>query len=174
MDYDWTPVSTRPQKLYRVYRPLQYTILSPRGLTASNTTLYLPSATHSSIFIQTLTDHRTQASRPTPYISFFASKTEAEMWAVAAEDEFHKPGYVLEVDVRHKTMEGSVMWKVEDVQRKSGKQLGLGGTRNSEWVVLYRVPGQAISRTFRSSTQIRIGKYPSLADIFYCEERELG
>jgi hypothetical protein len=159
MDHDWTPTSSRPPKLYRVYRPMQHTILSPRGLTSTAPKLYLPSATHYTLFLQSITDHRMQASHPTPYISFFSSKQEAEMWALAAEDEFLKQSYVLEVDTRAKEMKGVVMWKVQDVQDRSGNGLGLGGVRNSEWLVLFQVPGQAISRTFKSSTDIRIGKW---------------
>lgn len=55
-------------------------------------------------------------------------------------------------------MEGAKMWRVQDIQTKTGKQLGLGGVRNSEWLVLHHVPGVAISRAFKSSTDIRIGK----------------
>jgi hypothetical protein len=161
MDYDWSPVSTRPPKLYRVYRPYQHTTLSPRGLTASQTTLYLHIETHYSLFLQSITNHRNQvAYKPSPYISFFSSKEEAESWALAAEDEFLKPAYILEIDVGHVSMKDTVMWSVQDIIDKSGNALGLGGMRNSEWLVFWRVPGEAISRTFKSSTDVRIGEFP--------------
>jgi hypothetical protein len=160
MDYDWSPASTRPPKLYRVYRPYQHTILSPRGLTASNPTLYLYTDPHYSLFLQSITNHRNQvAYKATPYISFFSSKEESESWALAAEDEFLKPAYVLEIDVGHVSMKDTVMWSVQDIMDKSGNELGLGGMRNSEWLVLWQVPGTAISRTFKSSTDVRIGKF---------------
>jgi hypothetical protein len=161
MDYDWSPASTRPPKLYRVYRPYQHTILSPRGLTASNPNLYLYTDGHYSLFLQSITNHRNQvAYKTTPYISFFSSKEEAESWALAAEDEFLKPAYVLEIDVGHVSMKDAVMWSVQDIMDKSGNELGLGGMRNSEWLVLSQVPEAAISRTFKSSTDVRIGEFP--------------
>jgi hypothetical protein len=161
MDYDWSPASTRPQKLYRVYRPYQHTILSPRGLTASNPTLYLYNNAHYSLFLQSIANHRNQvAGLPTPYISFFSSKEEAESWALAAEDEFLKPAFILEIDVGHVSMKDTVMWSVQDIMDKSGNELGLGGMRNSEWLVLWQVPETAISRTFKSSTDVSVGKFP--------------
>ncbi|KAE9379557.1 hypothetical protein N431DRAFT_460810 [Stipitochalara longipes BDJ] len=155
MDYIWTPKTSRPAKLYRVYRPKQYTTLSHRGLHASDRIVVLPISTHFSQFISSITDHRMQSSRPSPYISFFSSRDEAENWALAAEDVFHAPSYILELDMTHKNVQNLTMWYVQDIQDKTGKPLGLGGVRNSEWMILWAVPGEAISREFTSSADIR-------------------
>jgi hypothetical protein len=160
MDYPWTHNSSRPQKLYRVYRPYQHTSLSPFGLQASTINVFHYMATDYGTFIDSLTAHRNQArNQPSPYISFFSSLMEAESWALAAEDEFHKPAYILEIDLKHPKMKNRILWKVSDIQEKTGKPLGLGGMRNSEWLVLYFVPEQAIRRFFKSSADIRIGKF---------------
>jgi hypothetical protein len=160
MDYEWTPKSSRPSKLYRVYRPFQHTSLSHRGLRASNTTLHLAisNPTHFSLFLDSLISHRTQSALPSPYVSFFSSLTEAESWALAAEDEFLKPAFILEIDAKCRAMENVTLWKVSDIQDKTGEKLGLGGMRNSEWLALFAVPGAVISREFRSSKEIRISK----------------
>jgi len=57
-------------------------------------------------------------------------------------------------------MKDTVMWSVQDIMDKSGNELGLGGMRNSEWLVLWQVPETAISRTFKSSTDVSVGKFP--------------
>jgi hypothetical protein len=160
MDYNWSPKSSRPSKLYRVYRPYQHTSLSHRGLRASNTTLHLTisNPTHFSLFLTSLKSHRTQTAHPSPYVSFFSSLPEAESWALAAEDEFLKPAFILEIDVKCRAMEKVTMWKVSDIQDKTGEELGLGGMRNSEWLAVFAVPGAVISREFRSSKEIRISK----------------
>ena len=156
MDHDWTPKSSRPSKLYRVYRPYQHTTLTRNGLLASSGKLYLRLATQFTLFMQTITEHRNQSPRISPYISTFQSLREAESWALAAEDEFGQPAYVLEIDARHKCLENVKMWKVSDVQEKTGKECGLGGKRDSEWLILYWVPMEAISNIVRSSTEVRI------------------
>lgn len=159
MDYTWTPRSSRPQKLYRVYRPLQHTTLSPFGLQASTIQPWYVLSTHYSLFIDSLTAHRDQVpNQPSPYVSLFSDLNEAESWALAAEEVFHKPTYILEIDVKHKLMRDKVMWKVSDIQDKTGKPLGMGGIRNSEWMVVYFVPQEAIRKVYRSSTAIRIGE----------------
>jgi hypothetical protein len=157
MDHIWTPKSSRPSKLYRVYRPYQYTTLTSDGLRASAGNLFLELQSQFSLFIQTICEHRDQEPRISPYISAFESKTEADSWALAAEDEFRKPAYILEIDLMHKSMESATMWRVSDIQEQTGKECGLGGKRDSEWLILYLVPAEAISRDFRSSTDVRIG-----------------
>lgn len=77
---------------------------------------------------------------------------------MAAEDEFLKPAFILEIDAKCRAMENVTLWKVSDIQDKTGKKLGLGGMRNSEWLALFAVPGAVISREFRSSKEIRIRK----------------
>ncbi len=51
------------------------------------------------------------------------------------------------------------MWRVSDIQDQTGKECGLGGKRDSEWLILHLVPWEAIS-TFRDSKDIRIGVFP--------------
>jgi hypothetical protein len=174
MDHEWTPKSSRPAKLYRVYRPFQHTSLSHCGLRASNSTTWLTvsNASHFSLFLSTVTSHRQQLPHSSPYISLFSSVSEAENWALAAEDEFLKPSFILEIDVQKLTMEGVAMWKISDIQDKTGKELGLGGMRNSEWLVLFYIPGAAISREFKSSRDIRIGKLPLLLMLSMSKKRE--
>jgi hypothetical protein len=60
--------------------------------------------------------------------------------------------------VKCRAMEKVTMWKVSDIQDKTGEELGLGGMRNSEWLAVFAVPGAVISREFRSSKEIRISK----------------
>ncbi len=69
---------------------------------------------------------------------------------------------MLEIDVGLVSMKNTVMWSVQDIMDKSGNELGLGGLRNSEWLVLWQVPEAAISRTFKSSTEVRTGKFTYL------------
>jgi len=156
MDIAWTPKSARPDKLYRVYRPKQYTDFSHRGFLASDRTIALPSSINLAHFITSVTDHRFGKRQPTPYISAFESLSEAESWAIAAEDVFHQPGYVIEIDMTHKLMHEITAWRVQDIQDKTGK--ALGGNRDSEWLFLWAVPEAAISKEFRSSTDIRRGE----------------
>jgi hypothetical protein len=158
MDHDWTPKSSRPSKLYRVYRPYQHTTLTRNGFRASSTTMYYNIEKQYSLFIQSITEHRNQQPpQISPYISTFESLPEAESWALAAEDEFRKPAYILEIDGRHECLENMYMWKVSDVQAKTGKECGLGGKRDSEWMIVYWVPMNAISKVVRTSTDVRIG-----------------
>ncbi|KAN0114593.1 hypothetical protein V8E51_004137 [Hyaloscypha variabilis] len=156
MDHVWTPKSSRPTKLYRVYRPRQYTTLSHRGLQASDPKAILPFKTHFLQFIKSITDHRMQSPSPSPYISFFSSRSEAEEWTLAAEEVFQETAYVLELDLTHKKMQGVIMWRVQDIQDKTGQKLGLGGVRNSEWLALWQVPSEAIKREYKSSADIRL------------------
>jgi len=158
MDHVWTPKSSRPTKLYRVYRPRQYTTLSHRGLQASDPKAILPFKTHFLQFIKSITDHRMQSPSPSPYISFFSSRSEAEEWTLAAEEVFHETAYVLGLDMTHKKMQGVIMWQVQDIQDKTGQKLGLGGVRNSEWLALWQVPSEAIKMEYKSSADIRLGK----------------
>ena len=47
------------------------------------------------------------------------------------------------------SMKDTVMWSVQDIMDKSGNELGLGGMRNSEWLVLWQVPEAAAIEDFQ-------------------------
>jgi hypothetical protein len=172
MDHKWTPRSSRPSALYRVQHPESHTKSSAReGLVSSaldaNELQFIPS-TELSAFIKSIKSHRNQCHSPSPYISLFADKAEAESWAIAAEDIFGKEAYVVEINVKHSLMQKATMWFVQDIQDKTSDWQGIGPLtefRNSEWLVLGEIPPQAVKTPFRGSKAIRARKSTSKVKI---------
>jgi hypothetical protein len=161
MDYPWTPNSSRPETLYRVYRPWQHTRWRPtEGLTSTDSATLIKTTTHHDAirtFLTSVRDHRDQDLIPSPYISFFEDREEARTWALAAEEYWGEVCYVMEIDAQSEMLEGIPMFKISDLQMLSGDGLGRGGARDSEWLVLYHVPRLCIRRRFVSTMEIRAG-----------------
>jgi hypothetical protein len=161
MDYPWTPNPSRPETLYRVYRPWQHTRWRPQeGLTSTDSATLIKTTTHYDAirtFLTSVRDHRDQDLIPSPYISFFEDKEEARTWALAAEEYWREVCYVMEIDAQSEMLEGIPMFKISDLQMLSGDGLGRGGARDSEWLVLYHVPKLCIRRRFVSTMEIRAG-----------------
>jgi len=165
MDQLWTPRSSRPSSLYRVQHPQPHTKSSAlEGLVSSalevNKLQFIPS-TELSAFIKSIKSHRNQCHSPSPYISLFADKAEAESWAIAAEDIFGKEAYVVEINVKHPLMQKATVWFVQDIQDKTSDWQGIGPlteVRSSEWLVLREIPLQAVKTPFRGSKSIRSRK----------------
>ena len=71
--------------------------------------------------------------------------------------------YVMEIDARHPSLGRVFMWCLNDIRRICKEELGLGdqigGNRDSEWVVLYKIPAKAICREYKSTKTIRSGEF---------------
>ena len=156
MDLKWTPMSSRPAKLYRVCSPWQRTEFSRRGFVATDCTLFFGWETHYPEFIKSIEDHRFNKRKPSPYISFFEDLREAEEWCLAGEEWLRQPCRVIEIDMTHSDMQTIPGWRVRDIQDKSDELLG--GTKNSEWLMLWYIPVGPFVVPFRNGTDIRRGE----------------
>ncbi|KAE8443776.1 hypothetical protein EG329_001370 [Mollisiaceae sp. DMI_Dod_QoI] len=181
MDSEWTPRSTFPKRLYRVYHPCQ--IMKggkPKAKGNARTDLIAPGKkvnypfkTHAADFVDSIIAHRQQSEKiKTPYISFFEDLSEAEVWCLAAQDNFYGTCYIIVVDMTSKWMEKGLQkgfgekgkiscWRVGDVVKELGLNHHALGVQSglermdSEWMFVKWVPGTAFVKGFISSADIR-------------------
>jgi hypothetical protein len=183
MDYAWTPNAARPSRLYRVVNPNSACKFDEKEgfIAADTTTKYNFMGTdrlEGQAFYASIQNHRDGERIRSPYISVFADRMEAESWTLAAEEVFEKGCYMAEIDAKHEAMEETSVWCVQHIQRRSqmssflnsakdreaNPNLPLRGIsrtpRNSEWLVVYRIPAEAIiSKT--TPDQIRESRFIS-------------
>ncbi len=152
MDVKWSPLATRPKELYRICHPLCHTTYQSRlGLLASARKTVINAVNHPENlipFYQTITDHRNQTPKQTPYISLFADRQEAENWALGAEDACGGNCRIMVISTRDMCMHEVVMFSVTHIMDKSGRNLGRGGVKDSEWLVCHYIPKNAIIKQY--------------------------
>jgi len=169
MDLFCVAPSHIPKTFYRVVHRNQHTAYYPNiGFVASGHRLPLlvssvdPNATF--YFLQSIRDHRDQVDRPTLYISTFDDLKEAQAWAVAAQDFHREEAYVVRIEYGAINQQ-MPFYHVADIQKKTGKILGLGGRVDSEWLIHRHIPLGTIKEVMKTSD---FRKCTLLFAIFFC------
>ncbi|CZR67312.1 uncharacterized protein PAC_17211 [Phialocephala subalpina] len=170
MDVSWTAQSTFPDRLYRVWRPLQVTQHQTHGpqagvVAADQRVAYLKNDIPA--FVASLVSHRNQDRIKSPYISLFEDLGEARAWCMAAEDTFEHVSYIIALDLKsvafqnglaNRTIHGFRVGDVVKELKLEEKALGTPSGPNrmdSEWMFVYKLPGSAFCPGTQNSRDIR-------------------